>query len=183
MKRRYAAAVLTGLMAMSSAAQANWFTTWVHNMHRDYRRNDCWPEPFVYDDREAVKAPFGVMIAKGWRSQNTLMDHHFSMETGALNESGRLKIKTILINTPPAHRAVYVLRGNNADVTAARVDAAQEAVVAMSPQGDLPPVLEVDAGPRGWSADYVDTVAKRYQATTPDPRIPPRAGDGSDQTQ
>ncbi len=181
MKRRYAVAALTGVLAVTSAASANWFTNFCKNVHRDYRRNNCWPEPFVYDDREAVKAPFGVMVAKGWRSQNTLMDHHFSLENGELNDAGRQKVRSILLNTPPAHRAVYVLRGANADATAARVDAVQEVVVAMSPQGDLPPVLEVDTGPHGWPADYIDTLAKRYQATMPDPRLPQVQQDSGDQ--
>lgn len=180
MKRRYTAAVLIGLSAVAGTAEANWFTNFCKNVHRDYRRNNCWPEPFVYDDREAVKAPFGVMIAKGWRSQNTLMDHHFSLETGELNEAGRLKVKQILWHTPPAHRALYVVRGANQDVTAVRVDAVQEAVVAASPQGDLPPVLEVDYGPTGWPADYIDNLAKRYQATMPDPRLP-AADDGGEE--
>lgn len=177
MKRRYAVVAVTGLLAVASAAQANWFTNFFKNAHRDYRRNNCWPEPFVYADREAVKAPFGIMVAKGWRSQNTLMDHHFSLESGELNESGRQKVKSILVNTPTAHRAVYVLRGKNPDATAARVDAVQELVVAMTSQGDLPPVLEADSGPHGWQADYVDTLAKRYQATMPDPRLPAMESD------
>ncbi|MDZ4784321.1 MAG: hypothetical protein SGJ19_29085 [Planctomycetia bacterium] len=181
MKRRYAAAVLMGLSAIAGTAEANWFTTFWKNVHRDYRRNNCWPEPFVYDDREAVKAPFGVMIAKGWRSQNTLMDHHFSMETGALNESGRLKMKTIMWHTPAAHRAVYVVRGANQDVTSSRLDAVQEMVVAMNTQGDLPPVLEVDYGPTAWPADYVDAVGKRYQNSMKDPRLPEADDGGEDQ--
>ena len=55
------------------------------------------------------------------------------------------------------------------------------AVVAMTPQGDLPPVLEVDFGPHGWPADYVDAVAKRYQSSMKDPRLPEREAGGETQ--
>jgi hypothetical protein len=41
-------------------------------------------------------------------------------------------------------------------------------------------VLEVDTGPQGWPADYIDTLAKRYQATMPDPRLP---ADSSEETE
>jgi len=182
MSRVFAIAVLLlTTLAVTAPAEANWFKTAWHSFWLDYRRNAVWPEPFVQPDREAVRAPFAVMVAKGWRMQNTLDDHHFEGNGGVLNEAGRLKVKAILDITPPEHKAVFVLRGVNPQQTAARIDSVQEVVVGMMPSGSLPPVLETHTAPAGWSGMTVYTIDAKYRASTPDPRLPEADSSGNEQ--
>ncbi|HBO43343.1 MAG TPA: hypothetical protein DD670_05300, partial [Planctomycetaceae bacterium] len=101
-----------------TAQQAHLATWWANSpignfcrsVVRDTKRNNCWPEPFVKADREAVREPFVRMVANGWQRQNTLGDHHFDPETGQLNRDGQLKVRRVLIEGLPQHRSFWVYR-------------------------------------------------------------------------
>ncbi len=150
-----------------------------NNFCRDFRRNNCWPDPFVVPDRVAVRAPFAVMVAQGWRIQNTLGEHHFEGDTAKLTEAGELKVRAILAQSPPEFRTVFVLRADDPKLTAERIDSTQQFVAKLSQDGAAPQVLETTEKPRGTPAYYIDEVTRRYQSTTPNPRLP-EDGDSSD---
>ena len=155
----------------------NFFTRFCHNVCRDIKRNNCWPEPFVYADREAVRAPFVRMVAKGWERQNTLGDHDFVPETGQLTLAGQSKVRSILLQGSPQHRTIYVHRSILPSETTARVDAVQQLAARTVRHGDLPEVLETDLPAPGWSANQVDAVERKYHSTMPTPRLPEKKDD------
>ena len=63
----------------------NWWQRW----KRDYHRNQCWPEPFIAGDRQAVKVPFEIMADNAWQRQLLLSDYHFVDGTTELNDAGK----------------------------------------------------------------------------------------------
>lgn len=148
----------------------------LRNMGRDFKRNNCWPDPFIPGDRVHVYAPFGTMVSNGWRSFNTLGHHHFREDEARLTEAGELKIRSILTDAPADYRTIFVLNGDDQELNAGRVQAVQEFVASMAGEGEVPQVVATGISARGWPADYIDGHLRRFQATQPDPRIPARAG-------
>lgn len=141
-------------------------------LRRATARNRCWPAPFLEPDRMAVRAPFAIMINNGWRVQNTLGDDHFDADTGLLNEAGELKVREILAASPPEHRTVFVLQARDDQETAARNRSVSELVAKLNPVSAGPLVAGTNIRPRTASADYINTIGNRFNATTPDPRLP-----------
>jgi hypothetical protein len=177
--------VLWTILLSASAAEAQWFSNFRADVKRGYRRNNAWPEPFIWGDREAVITPFSIQIANGWRRQNLLSDYHFNEENPQLNLAGETKVRYILTQMPPNRRTIFVQRGLTNDVTALRIDMVQRAAGRMVPNGYAVDVVESDLPNDGWPADAVDAIAKRWDATRPDPRLsketsgPANGGGGS----
>lgn len=141
---------------------------------RDTKRRNCWPQPFVRPDRQAVREPLAIMVCNGWQRQNMLSDHYFEAKTGLLTEAGRQRIQSILTETPQQHLAVFVHRGQTPEETMARLQTVQQ-VVAQAPYPSHPvPVFETAMPDDGWPAERVDMLGRRFQATTPDPKLPPK---------
>ena len=65
---------------------------------------------------------------------------------------------------------MFVLKGDNAEITAARV-ASVNAAVTKYAGGAMPPVMVTDTEPTGWSGSYVDAIGQQYQASVPSPRL------------
>ena len=90
MRHSFAPLALATAIAIvaGGAAKAEDIFTWTgHAVARDFARNNHWPEPFMYQDRDAVVRPFAVMIAKGWQVQNTLSEHHFQPDNSRLADA------------------------------------------------------------------------------------------------
>lgn len=153
-------------------AQAWSFKEFGRQVAIDTARNNCWPKPFLGPDRETVRAPFFLMVENGWRTQNTLGDHHFKGTDGQLTEAGKLKVRWIAEQAPRHHRSIFVLRAGTPEETAARVDTVQELVIARVREGELPPVLETSKGVAGWSAERVDAIGRKFRESSPEPRLP-----------
>jgi len=160
------------LMATASSARAEneWDDFWA-SVKTDWHRNNEWPHPFVEADIAAANAPFAVMIANGWQRENLLSEEYFDGETKRLTSAGRNRIRTILLQSPPEHRVVFVQRDLTDDVTAQRLDAVQQAVAAMLPQGSLPDVLVSNMTPASRSADLVNAELKSYASSAPTARL------------
>jgi len=139
---------------------------------RDFHRNNCWPDPFVVADRAAVRLPINVNVAQGWKIQNTLGDHHFEGETAKLTEAGELKVRAVIAQSPTAYRTIFVLRTDDPKLTNERIENTQQFADKLVQDGAAPQVVETTEKPRGTPAYYVDEVTRRYQSTTPDPRLP-----------
>ena len=170
---------------LASSASANPFEwIWrvpqkvVSDIVRDTKRRNCWPEPFVQPDRQAAREPFGTMIEHGWRQQNLIAGYHFSEDGAGLNQAGDHKVRWILFEAPPQHRTIYVQVADDPQVTASRIDAVRLLAVQLSPHGDLPMVVATHIQPRGWPAEWVDSVGRKFSEATPAPVLP-ESGDSS----
>jgi hypothetical protein len=125
-----------------------------HGVRRDWARNNYWPEPFIYPDRDAVVAPFGVMIAKGWQVQNTLSDHHFQPGTAHLTDSGVLKMQQVLMESDPHRRTIFVQTTASPEQTAARL-ASVRSTAAQNSHGMEPAVYPTSVHAHAWSAETI----------------------------
>ncbi len=141
----------------------------------DFYRNNSWPEPFLSADRAAARLPFCIQTDNGWKMQNTVGSYLFDPETQRVNQAGELLVKWIVNQAPVHRRAVFVLKGDNAEATNARVQSVQLAVAKYS-GGCVYPVLLTDTEPAGWPASYIDTITQQYSATIPAPRLNARGG-------
>ncbi len=139
---------------------------------RDWHRNAMWPEPFLQPDRNATMAPFAIQIANGWRRQNLLSDYHFNEGTQQLNLAGETKLRHILTQMPPSRRTVFVQQGLAADVTQARMLAVDRASAHILTNGNVAQIVESNLPNEGWSAEDVDAVTRKFNASRPDPRLP-----------
>jgi len=164
--------VAFAVLATTGTAHANWFTAFWGDVGRGWHRNNCWPDPFTDLDQAAVVAPIPVMVAKGWQRQNLLGDHHFDAESKKLTPAGALKVRWILSQAPLDRRTVFIERTNTADLTQARVEAVQQAIVGINPQGIAPEVIVSDLQTLGRSSEYVDSIGRKYQESIPAPRLP-----------
>ncbi len=176
----FSAAIWSG----ASTAQADWTESWNNFWARcelDYLRNTHWPEPFIYPDRDAVRAPFTTMAAKGWQRQNTLGDYHFDPNTHQLNSAGQMRIRWIATQAPHDRRAVLVYRGANPEITAMRIDSVQRHMVSIVPQGELPAVFDTTTPPAERAGEYIDQIQTRFTSGIPNPVLPPFQAAGSGQ--
>ena len=182
MMRRTSQMVLAAMLLWLSTGSAHaedWFKEFTKNSAITARRVNHWPQPFIYPDRRAVVAPFSLMVSKGWKAQNTVGAHLFDDKTGELKEAGKLKIRSIVADTPLAYRSIYVQTGASRDETTRRVDLVQQYAVHLVPRGPLPPVRITDQAPRLHEAEYVDSINRRFTATTPSPRLPDNGSNSS----
>lgn len=158
-------------LAGASVSEAGWMEFW-QRVHLDWHRNNCWPEPFLHADRELVRTPLIAMTDRGWQVQNTLSDHLFDLEDQSLTQAGALRLRWIATQAPPHRRSVFVLRGPTPEATLARVDAVQEFISRLLPDGQRPDVLLTDRIPVGGSGEYFDAVNSQLQESIPPPRLP-----------
>ena len=150
----------------------NILTRAIHSFSRDFRRNNCWPRPFVWKDREATRTPFVVMANKGWQRENTLGEFHFDQDTGKLNEPGRLRVYWIVNQELPQRHVILVHRAMRTEETEARIDSVQKWTARIVSSGTLPPVLETNIPAPGRAAEEVDHIRVEYLKSMPAPRLP-----------
>src|SRR5438105_11175434 len=143
----------------------------------DFNRNTAWPQPFLTADKIAVRTPWCIQTDNGWKMQNTVGTFLFDRDTQQINEAGDLLVKWILTQAPIHRRAVFVLKGDTAEATNARVQSVQASVAKYS-SGCVCPVLLTETEPAGWPASYIDAITQHYDATIPNPRLPARQGGG-----
>lgn len=151
---------------------SNFFTRTYHKLSTDFKRNNCWPRPFTRADRQAVRAPFAIMVNKGWQRENTLGEYHFDPKTGKLNEPGRRRVYWIVNQDIISRRSIFVHKDMRPEVTLARVDSVQQWTAQIVPHGELPPVIETNKPAPGRSAEEVDRIKTDYLDSMPAPRLP-----------
>ncbi len=177
-------AVLVGLAIAGGTptANADWTDSWNSFWDRvelDYLRNSHWPQPFVYPDREAVRAPFATMVAKGWQRQNTLGDYHFDPNTHELNQAGQMRLRWIANQVDPQRRAVFVYRGLTQEITAARINSVHHHL-ANTLRPEFPPmVMDTAIPPVDRPGEQIDQIQTRALSSTPEPILPPYQPAGS----
>jgi hypothetical protein len=156
---------LTAALAASTGGDAksdDFFTRAGHEFCRDFARNNHWPEPFIYPDRDAVVRPFGVMIAKGWQVQNTLSEHHFQPDNSRLADAGVHKVQQILSDSVEQRRTIFVQVAMTPDKTMARIAAVRAAAAAMLPPGADVAVYPSGIQSRAWLGSEVHSVHTSY---------------------
>lgn len=179
MRRFVLGLMVCGAMGTSAApavAGDAWHDFW-HGVKRDFHRNNCWPDPFVYPDRAGVIQPFAVQVQNGWRLQNLMADHHFDANSQQLTLAGKEKVRWILTQAPERFRTVFVQRGVSADQTATRVDSVQQFAANIMPAGELPAVEETNLAPRGWPAEEINDTFVKYRTTARPPQLPDSTGE------
>jgi hypothetical protein len=179
MRRWIPAFVLFAIgLGMAAPADAQHQQGFFYRSKIDWHRVNCWPEPFIYADREAVYAPFHAMVQAGWRRHNTMGDIDFDRNTHELTEAGRYKLQWILTQAPVEHRTVFVLTGPDRQVAALRLASVQRESVSFMPPGGQPVIFETNVEPRTTPADYIDDIYTKVRTTTPSPRIAPVSDGG-----
>lgn len=185
MRRWIPAAVLAVSFAWAMPAQAQWFSSsksdhdWWHRYWAGWKENNSWPKQWVGYDRQAVCTPLNLMAEKGWHRMNLIGSFHFDPASNQLNQAGERKIRMILTQQPPERRIIFVERGTTAELTAERVDAVQQAAVAVLPAGELPEVTDTAMILEGWPAADVEATLKGFEKTRPDPRLPAASSEAS----
>ncbi len=169
--------VVTLFSGVSRAhAQFTWFHVFCDSVKTDFKRNNCWPEPFVCPDRVTVREPFNVMVRNGWEFQNTISDYHFDEGTGELTIAGQNKIYWIVNRAPQAHRTVYVQMSRDPMVTNQRLQMVQSVAQAYAAPGTLAQVEPTVNEPPSWNAEQVGLLNTAFQASAPAPRLPIASG-------
>ena len=98
--------------------RANW-AIFLPASARDTKQRNCWPEPFVYADRAALRQAMAVQESAGWERQNLLSEFHFLPGGNELNEAGRMRVQWIMNEVSEPYRQVYVHRADTPQETAA----------------------------------------------------------------
>jgi hypothetical protein len=156
-------AVLVGACVYSTPADAQLMHDFCRSVKRDFKRNNCWPEPFLAADRVAVRAPFNIMVHNGWQRQNMIGDYHFDESGQQLNTAGELKINWILTETPRHHRTIYVHRAKSKEETDIRITTVRVYATSILPKGKLLAIEETNIGMSGWSAERVSAIIRQFQ--------------------
>ena len=159
-----------GFSALSATpAQAGWREFHYRTM-LDWHRNNVWPQPWLHIDRLATCRIFDIQAQNGWAQQSTLTSFHFNPDTHKLTESGRNKVRTIMMQHPEAFRTIFVVMGPSEENTVARLDSVQQ-IASDTSMGALPQIRRVAVPPRGWPAEEIDNITTRRLESAPVPRI------------
>lgn len=150
--------------------------TFWQSVHRDFHRNNAWPEPFQSADRAVTREYFCIQVNNGWKMQNTVGTFLFNPETQELNRAGELQVKWIVTQAPIHRRAVFVLVGDTAEDTQKRVLSVQHYISRIVPAGHLPPVMITHTQPEGASGEYFNSINNAMMQSIPAPRLPAAAG-------
>ena len=140
------------------------------NVASDTNRRNCWPEPFIYSDRAAVRQAMAVQVSAGWERQNLLSEFHFLPSQNGLTEAGRMRVQWIINEAPDPHRQIYVHRANTPQETALRMQIVQR-FVAQSPYAINVPVLESTRTDDGCPADRIDWLSRKAATSALDPKL------------
>ena len=159
--------------------QADWLCDFFHSIPQDTKRRNCWPQPFVCPDRQAVRAPFAIEVANGWRQPKSVRRplfraEHRRIDRGRAVENPLDRLRGAVATSGDLRAAC----AETPEETAARMNAVHTYVAQIMPQGELPSISETRISDDGSPADQVETISRKYQATMPAPRLPPR-DDGS----
>ena len=162
--------LVTSLLSLPTAS-ADWHS-FVARMKLDWHRNNAWPEPFRYMDRQTVNAAFAAQTAKGWQTQNTIGDVHFDPESNKLTSAGVAHVYNVLVNSPPQQRMVFVQQGFDEQTTEKRLDEVQQTIARMMPGRAMPAVVRTDGAPASGKATYPDMINQKFNSAITSPVLP-----------
>lgn len=163
--------VMVGL-TQATPAQAQFVKKIVHSIVQDTKRNNCWPNPFIMPDRQAVRTPIAMMVEQGWKCQNLLGNFYFDPDSGDISEAGEFKIRWIATQVASPHRVIFVSPARTPAETVARIKAVEAVATKFSGDALPPRVTTSDIEPGGWPASQVDSIGRRFTDGMPDPVLP-----------
>lgn len=163
--------VLAASLLSISTASADWHSFWAR-VELDWHRNNAWPEPFRYMDRQSVYAAFATQRNKGWQVQNTIGNVHFDPESNKLTRAGVAHIYSVLVNSPPQRRIVFVQQAFDEQTTEKRLDEVQRTIAQMMPGRAMPEVVRTDNAPAASTAVYPNMIHEKYQQAIQPPVLP-----------
>jgi len=171
-----AAALLHSVFVGSARAdwqtrQAQWHSFW-HRVKVDTHRNNAWPEPFRYQDRQTVYAHYAAQAANGWQRQTTLGHQYFDHNTHELNEAGIIRLHWIATRVPENRRTVYVLQTYSPKVDRARHESIELEMTRMLPSEEHPAIVRTKVAPPTFNADMLDKMWEMHKSTVPPPVLP-----------
>ena len=167
------------LVAASAPAMAGPFSATFNHINRGYHRNHCWPQPFAYQDYQAVNAPFATMVQNGWRLQTLISSHHYIPGTDTLNEAGQRQIRWIITQAPENRRTIFVEQGDSRERTEARVAAIRTIAQQFAFNGETFDIQESNLVAHGTSGAYAHRINTTYSESIPPPRITTGAASSS----
>lgn len=166
--------IVTGTV-LAGSTQAQCLEKFVNDCARDFKRTNAWPEPFIRNDRAAVRMPFDLMTQRGWQEQNLLSGYHFKEDGVQLNEAGQHKLHWILTEAPRHRRTVFVQQGATAELTSARMASVQQLAAQVNQNPEQPPMIVASTlAPPTWSAERAETIGRKFHASMPEPKLPER---------
>jgi len=163
--------VVVGLFAVGGEVASAQQPGHVQAAKTDAYRKNLWPMPFSADDVQAVTSVFEMQRNNGWRLYNTLGTPMFDPTTNQLTDAGKAHLRWIMTSAPQNRRVIFVLKGQDAAMTAYRVESTQLAVSDMMPVGNLPPIYLTDVESLGSSGVYQTAVYRAMVSTVPSPRL------------
>ncbi len=166
-------AVVLGASVGQTCRAEGWWSRFWRSVATDFRRNNCWPEPFVYPNRAAVRVPFQIMVARGWQRHNTLGREYFDPETQQLTHAGKLKVQWIMTQAPVDRRVVYVNPAPTAQATQARLAAVRQLVSAYVARNQVDEHLALTRMPEAkWPGADITAIGQRFRGAQPAPVLP-----------
>lgn len=162
----------SGSVFSPAATAGEWWHEFKHEMHIGYHRNNVWPQPFSEMAAYQTRAPFHVMVQKGWMLHNTIGHELFRDGDGALSAAGRDRVHWIASQAPQNRRVVHVLRGTSEKETEARVDAVRSALSHMAVNGAPPMVYITDVNPATSPGALASQITRAREAALPKPVLP-----------
>lgn len=175
-------ALFIPLFAGSAAAdwethQAKWHAFW-HRVKVDTLRNNAWPEPFQYQDRQTVYAHYAAQTANGWQRQTTLGHQYFDPETHELNQAGILRVHWIATQVPQNRRTIYVLQTFSPKIDGQRQESIEQQMAKMLPAQVHPAIVRTKVAPPSFNADMLDKMWELRKGAVPPPVLPTGGNSG-----
>lgn len=169
--------LVTSLLSLPTAS-ADWHSFWAR-VKVDWHRNNAWPEPFRYSDRQSVYAAFAAQTAKGWQVQNTIGDVHFDPESNKLTRAGVSHVYSVLVNSPPQRRIVFVQQAFDEEITEKRLDEVQQTIARLMPGRAMPEVVRTENAPATGKATYPNMIHEKFQQAIVSPVLPAASSSSS----
>lgn len=163
-------AIMMTLAAVAPAEANDWDEFWAR-YRVDHSRNRAWPQPFLQRDQYELRAPFAAMTHTGWQEQNTLTEHHFDAEKNELNRAGMFKIQSVLRNSPPERRAIFVYAGFDQEINEKRLEGVRQQIAQWLPEDQTPSIVMTTRRPYGLPGGQADALNRNFQENLPTPAI------------
>ena len=175
MKTRLVAFALLAFAMSAGQVNAGWHEFWQRS-RTDYRRMNCWPQPFKDANRSLVRHNLSRFADRGWQLNNTLSNHMFDTATQQLTTAGMIKLRWIMTQAPLNRQQVFVLQGRTPEETKVRIKSVKRAVLQLRSADADSRVQLTNRTPWGGSGEYFQSVDTSYKQSIPKPRLPKRTG-------
>ncbi len=170
-------ALFAALIGCAGIAQAGWPSSGGYNLWYDikggWHTNNRWPDPHLMPDRQTVYNHYAISPTAVGSGNALLGEHHFEAE-GKLSTAGQMRVRTILTQSPPERRTVFVEQGLTPEATRARIDTVQQYITGMVANGPLPEVVASNLQSEGCQRNMLIVLIRSGQGVSPRHGCQPR---------